>query len=79
MIRTTKDFQDEYLDKYGSGDITKMMIEFAKMHVELALEAAAENVELKDYYEYQYGGGYEKKQEIDKNSILNAYFYDNIQ
>jgi hypothetical protein len=60
-------------------DICKAFIEFAKLHVEAALEAVVENAYLKDYEEYQYGGGYITKQEIDKESILNAYPLDNIK
>lgn len=44
-----------------------VMIEFAKMHVEAALKAASENVEL---YEVHYGT---ISYEVDEHSILNAY------
>jgi len=57
----------------------KIMIEFAKLHVDSALSEASYNAETKDYDEYQYGGGYVTKQEIDKDSILKAYPLTNIK
>jgi hypothetical protein len=93
-ILSTKDFllkkmfpnkNKEDLDLYYHCDyqlrnvIIPAINELITIHVQLALEAAAENAELKDYYEYQYGGGYEKKQEIDKDSIIYAYPIDNIK
>jgi hypothetical protein len=45
------------------------MIEFAKLHVEAALKAASEDAEAK----------YNWRQEIDKESILNAYPLTNIK
>jgi hypothetical protein len=57
----------------------KIMVEFAKFHVGLALEIASENAITKDYEEYQYGGGYITEQVIDEDSILNAYPLTNIK
>lgn len=53
-------------------DIKTAMIEFAKMHVQAALEAAAHNADMK-FIPYQ------DDEEIDRESILNAYSLDNIK
>jgi len=66
-------------DVFYAEDVKIAMIEFAKLHVQAALEAASEKADLKDYEEYQYGGGYITKQEIDKDSILNSYPLENIK
>ena len=67
----------EFLNRDESGvynevDITQAMIEFAKFHVEAALQAASENAQP----EYDEGGalGF-----IDKETVLNAYPLDNIK
>jgi hypothetical protein len=49
----------------------KMMIEFAKLHVEATLKAVGENAEI-DYTDYD-------KPFIEKESILNAYPLENIK
>lgn len=55
----------------------KAMIEFAKMHVKLALTQASEDGKISDNSKYmtreelEYGAV--KKYHIDKSSILNAY------
>lgn len=55
----------------------KIMIEFAKLHVEAALKAASEKVSLTDFaYEFLQEGAYDA---IDKETILNAYPLDNIK
>lgn len=55
----------------------KIMIEFAKLHVEAALKAASEKVELTDFaYEFLQEGADDA---IDKQTILNAYPLDNIK
>ena len=74
-IPTATKFLDEK-GKYllnGDVDITRTMIEFAKLHVEAALKAASENVETKwvEYTDHDY--------EIDKESILNSYPSTNIK
>ena len=48
----------------------RIMIEFAKLHVEAALKEASENVII-DGSPFEY--------ELDKNSILNAYALENIK
>lgn len=55
--------------------VTSLMVKFAKMHVEAALEAAAENGKLKQVL----GQGYYNKVVIDKDSILQAYDLDQIK
>ena len=55
----------------------KIMIEFAKLHVEAALKAASEKVSLTDFaYEFLQEGAYDA---IDKETILNDYPLDNIK
>ena len=53
-------------------DIKKMMIEFAKLHVEAALKEASENLR-------QASGTYNSDYRDQKNSILNSYSLDNIK
>lgn len=56
-------------------DIRRAMIEFAKLKVKEALEAAADNAEI------TWDGlpGIGEFQIVDKESILNAYNLDNIK
>lgn len=54
-------------------DTIKAMIEFAKLHVKSALEAAANNAKIKyDFYD-------EMAAYVDSQSILNAYPDENIK
>jgi len=70
---------EEYLRNYvgnniiAYGDITHIMIEFAKLHVEAALKAAVINGELTHikYTENDYC--------IDEKSIINSYPLENIK
>jgi hypothetical protein len=55
-------------DILSGDDINYAMIEFAKLHVEAALKAAAYNAEISDYDEHM-----QFSPNIDDNSILNAY------
>lgn len=50
--------------------IQEVLIEFAKLHVQAALEAAAENAQIleRDLYD-----------DVDKESILTAYSLENIK
>lgn len=59
-------------DSYNKGDIERIMIEFAKLHVEAALKEASENAEMNLI---KYTDDYE----IDRYSILNAYPLENIK
>jgi hypothetical protein len=55
----------------------QIMIEFAKLHVEVALKAASEKASLTDFaYEFLQEGAYDA---IDKDTILNSYSLDNIK
>lgn len=50
--------------------IYKFAIDFAKLHVEVALKEASENVEILQYA---------NTSEINKDSIINAYPLNNIK
>jgi len=53
--------------------ITEMMIEFAKMHVKAALEAASKSAQVgEDKFNM-------RSEVVDKDSILNAYPEENIR
>jgi hypothetical protein len=58
-------------DSYSQGDIERLMIEFAKYHVEQALKEASEKAEWSGYALASV--------EIDKDSILDAYPLENIK
>lgn len=59
----------------GGKDVEKVMIEFAKLHVQAALEAASKNIKL-DYSHLEAISGMVL---VDKTSILNAYPLENIK
>lgn len=59
----------------NSGCRKVMMIEFAKLHVEMALKEASEKAELK----YRINDISCNDKILDKNSILNAYPLTNIK
>ena len=83
--------ESRYLDLYVSGRIDgteqnypEMMIEFAKLHVKAALEAAYKKADLKEEEKgdeqicfscNDFGDSYV----LDKNSILNSYPLENIK
>lgn len=61
---------------FNFDNIPDLMIEFAKLHVKAALEAAADKAKVvDDPYSYcgNTGSEYPPDQVVDKNSILNAY------
>lgn len=69
---------DYVLEKDCKEDVEHAMIEFAKLHVEAALKAGAENAKIT--YEYEGNTGSEYPFEyVDKDSILNAYPPANIK
>ena len=70
-ILTAEEFMLDTLESMDQQEVERAMIEFAKMHVEAALKAAAENAEVNipDYGDY----------EVDEESILNAYPLENIK
>jgi hypothetical protein len=72
---TAKEFFDKNADESGvycDQDICKLMIEFAKFHVELALISATKEVYINRDNDGNYGL-------INLDSILNAYSFDNIK
>jgi len=72
-LPTAKDFLKNKLTYCEYKDVVyKEMIEFAKLHVEAALKAAAENADTRLII-------YTDDEEIDKSSILNAYPLTNIK
>jgi len=60
------------------GDIKKAMVEFAKLHVEIALREASEKATTKEDVAIFAEGTY-RTQIIDRDSILNAYPLTNIK
>ena len=64
----------EFYDAHYSDDAVVIMRDFAKLHVEAALEAASEKA---DTCEKAASRGHETV--VDKDSILNAYPLDNIK
>lgn len=61
---------------YYEWSVKDTMIEFAKLHVEAALEAASS----KSYTESIYTGRqFGMQSRVNKNSILNAYPLENIK
>ncbi len=82
-IPTAEEFLENHLeisyfydDKSGAmvcyaDDMQKAMIEFARLHVQAALEAASVKAELKEAYSGMVW--------IDEESILNAYPLENIK
>jgi len=81
---------EEQLEIYGTSDAIEAMIEFAKLHVEAALEAASEeanaissssNITSKDKLKGVQGliCVHLGDVSVDKNSILNAYPLTNIK
>lgn len=99
-MKTAKEYLKE-LDKESGGmwtesdeSICSALIEFAKLHVKAALEAASKNgfatrdTKLKGYRDLVDGKGnkfgkpvpmYSEEYIINKNSILNAYPESNIK
>ena len=75
MIQTAEEFLKKYeLGNTGKIDIEdakEAIIEFAKLHVEAALKAASEDVELETYGSFG--------NSVNKESILNAYPLTNIK
>lgn len=85
-IPTAEEFIKQYFDSKHPGlssirtatgiavdEVKLIAISYAKLHVKAALEAAADNAELKAY---PYNGCPEcgrDDMDVDKNSILNAY------
>lgn len=72
-MKTAKEFFDE--GKFNN--VTDMLIEFAKMHVQEALKQASVEAEV----EHELSNPYDPNSEyqiVNKDSILNAYPLENI-
>ena len=69
---------EEFFDEGNFNNVTDMLIEFAKMHVEEALKQASEEAEVEHELSNPYdpNSGYEI---VNKDSILNAYPLDLIK
>lgn len=75
---TAEEFFEEWLEndeKYGKTNFHDCMIEFAKYHVQKALEEASEQAKVESEPDYR-GGSWEY---VDKDSILNSYPLENIK
>ncbi len=67
-----------HVNSYIDGvDMPELLFEFAKIHVNAALIAAAANVRM--HFPDGLGGEGTRSMEIDKNSILNSYPESNIK
>jgi hypothetical protein len=74
-IPTAKEFIQNYIKENNDDsfiDMEESMIEFAKMHVEAALEAAAIDATTKFI-------PFTDDEEVDRDSIRNAYPLENIK
>ena len=71
MIPTAEKFFMKFKHTHGPDNHHKALIEFAKMHVEAALEAASEKAECYESMEGMY--------EVKKRSVLNSYPESNIK
>lgn len=89
-LLTSKEFIDQnWNGKPLHPKVKKIMIEFARLHVERALKAASENVELNEdtHSEYQGSLGDENgflykdvtTYSVNINSILNSYPLEKIK
>ena len=75
MKQTAKEFINMNSQNGSLIDLEKIMIEFAKLHVEAALKAASEGQIKKDIYMMtEYGESMNWK-----DSILNSYPLENIK
>jgi hypothetical protein len=74
IIEKMPDYWQEGKAQYTEKDVKSAMIEFAKLHVEAALQAAADNAKLDCDEESDWNGI-----SVDTNSILSAYPLTNIK
>ena len=68
----------EFFDEGNFNNVTDMLIEFAKMHVQEALRLASIEAEV----EHELSNPYDPNSEyqiVNKDSILNAYSLGNIK
>ena len=75
-VPTAAEFYSSFVVKYKSdGKTLDLMTQFAKLHVQAALEAASEKA-TQNYSEENVLGEYYT---INKDSILNAYPLENVK
>lgn len=93
FIKFWKEPYNPEIHEIKESDILKVMVEFAKIHVQAALEAAIENAKVKEEWnctdhtpfrgECLSCGSYHNfkinTDEVDEESILNAYSLANIK
>lgn len=84
-IPTTEEIIEKMTDYWQGGkaqyiekDVKSAMIEFAKLHVQAALEAASKKAKTKEDIAIFAEGSY-KTQVVDKESILKSYPLSNIK
>jgi hypothetical protein len=76
-IPTASEFMEDYLPRginYVYPDLAEGAVEFAKLHVKRALEAAAENAKAFHQYPWTHNEPY-----VDVHSVTSAYPESNIQ
>jgi len=88
-IPTAEEFQRNYsIEEYDEGGYiginesvcSKMMVDFAKLHVKEALKQASIKVKIEnDPYEDEFGDWHFGRGWIDMESILNSYDQKNIR
>ena len=92
-IPTAEEFVNQYDWENSTLDIPSVLIEFAKLHVQAALEAASENAQMigvtqhdndapdvhSDFVYVVDSNGPDYGYTVDKGSILNAYPLTNIK
>lgn len=71
-IPTAKEFMLNNLESMDQMEVEHAMVEFAKMHVEAALKAAASNANTKDV-------PFTDDPEVDASTIFEAYPLENIK
>ena len=77
---------EEFLKEKGIDNkiVEGVLVQFTKLHVKAALEAAAENARIKTEYYHEEDVGRTRLREmldyeVNKKSILNAYPEENIK
>ena len=87
-LTTAKEFIEMNSENHSLIDIEKIMIEFAKLHLEAQLQAILENVKCEDFYVYGTSEDESRIAEynleglkglVDKDSIKNAYSLNNVK
>ena len=74
-----KDSQDTSETAITYEGASRLMIEFAKLHVQEALESVVQKVQLDEYQIDEDENGFRTISEINVESILNAYPLENIK